>query len=137
MSHREKSEEAVAAILSALWERGFQSGVFKFEDTGLHPETQRYYDASFQWLIDEGLVRVRNQQTFSNAPMWMMSPVLTAKGFSILGKPSPEPSKPIGTHLKEILKEAGRSGKKAAIASAIKIVAEYASDYFDRSGTDQ
>lgn len=132
--HRAKSEKAIAAILAALWERGMQSGVFKFSDTHLNPECEAYYDSCFRWLIDEKLVRVSNMQTFhGGSTMWVMHPVLTAKGYAVLGKDSPEPQLPLGDNLKRILKDAGKTGSKAAIALSVKYIAEHASDYFDRT----
>ncbi len=133
MDHRANSEKAIATILIALWDRGFQSGDFKFEDTGLEPEIAAYYDASFQWLIDEGLVRAANKQRFWSGEMWVKDPVLTAKGISVLGKPSPLPDKNLAQNLKAVLRDAGKAGFTAAIAQTVGLVAEHASIYFDKS----
>ena len=135
MDHRAGSEDAIAAILLALWQRGFQAGDFKFEDTGLKPENVPYYDVSFQWLIDEGLVRLANKQRFWSDSMWAKDPVLTAKGIAVLNKPSPLPEQSIAQRLKSVLQDAGQTGYRAAVAEIVGLTAEHASTYFDRSGS--
>ncbi|TYB90217.1 hypothetical protein [Oceaniovalibus sp. ACAM 378] len=130
-NHRANSELVIAAILSALWERGFQSDGFQFADTKLDRELSHYYDACFLWLIDEGLVRVGNHQRYSSGePMDVTRPALTAKGFEILGRVHPGDKQTIGSKLGETLKAGGRSAGRQAVSEVVGLGIEFAAKYY-------
>lgn len=84
MDNLEKSERVVAAILKKLLEQGLQWSEIEFAHLGLDDEYRPFFTTSARWLVDEGLIRGDIGALLHGAE-WIAQPVLTAKGFQILG----------------------------------------------------
>jgi hypothetical protein len=76
------------------------------------------------WLEAEGIIRMDGGSLGS---VDLSQAVLTAKGFEVLGKPTPGSEKTFGTRMQELAKEAGRD---AAKEGAKKAMAELAGSFF-------
>ncbi len=109
MNNMEKSELVVARILSILMDTGFTESDLSFDDLGLEPEYEAFFDLSVQWLLDEGIIRAREFVKFVGMTGALNAPVLTAYGLSLLNQPSPVGNKEtMGKAVKAVSKE-GRS----------------------------
>ena len=89
MNNMEKSELVVAKILSRLIDTGFTDSQLSFGDIELADEYEEFFYLSAQWLLDEGIMRAKNQTRSMDGSGTLISPVLTAYGLSLLNQPSP------------------------------------------------
>lgn len=87
LDNLQKSEVVIAKILQDLVQTGLQSGVsLQFDDLELDGQFEPFFAGCCLWLLDEGIIRCSNEQQVAQE-MPMVNPVITAKGFSILGQP--------------------------------------------------
>ena len=84
-SNLEKTELVIAKILSLLMENGLKESMLSFGSIDLSSDYEPFFKTSFLWLIDEGLVRSRTNMESITSAFHAYDPVLTAKGFSVLG----------------------------------------------------
>jgi hypothetical protein len=84
-SNIKKSEIVIAKILTLLMERGLSHSMMTFRCLGLESEYEPFFKTSFLWLVDEGLVRSKNNIESITSVFHAYDPVLTAKGFALLG----------------------------------------------------
>jgi hypothetical protein len=79
------SEIVIAKILSVLMENGLKESLLSFRSLDLSDEYEPFFKTSFLWLIDEALVRSSTNIESITSAFHAYDPVLTAKGFAILG----------------------------------------------------
>lgn len=84
MNNVEKSEVVIAKILNHLMEKGLQRGDLRTGDLGLDEELQPFFEECCFWLINEGLITVKNQSIAMKGSLFLMSPQITSKGFAAL-----------------------------------------------------
>ncbi|MCB1470915.1 MAG: hypothetical protein KDK08_27990 [Rhizobiaceae bacterium] len=87
LDNLQKSEVVISKILQDLVETGLQYGTaLEFKELGLNEEFEPFFIGCCLWLLDEGIVRCTNEhQVLKGVPM--VNPVITAKGFALLGQP--------------------------------------------------
>mgnify|MGYP000480616667 CR=1 FL=1 len=87
LDNLQRSEIVISKILQDLVETGLQDGVaLQFEDLDLDNGFEPFFVGCCRWLLDEGIVRCTNEhQVLKGMPM--VNPVITAKGFALLGQP--------------------------------------------------
>jgi hypothetical protein len=84
-SNLEKTELVIAKILSVLMENGLKESTLVFRTLDLSDDYEPFFKTCFLWLIDEGLVRSRTNILSIGSAFHAYDPVLTAKGFAVLG----------------------------------------------------
>ena len=104
LSNLEKSEIVISKILQDLVETGLQYGTaLEFDELNLSDDYEPFFVGCCLWLLNEGIVRCTNEhQVISGAPM--VNPVITAKGFTLLGQPfaKGEDGNRVGDAVKEV-----------------------------------
>lgn len=104
LDNLQRSEIVISKILQDLVETGLQYGTtLEFEELGLDQEFEPFFTGCCLWLLDEGIIRCTNaHQVVKDAPM--VNPVITAKGFSLLGQPfvGGEVGNRVGDAVKEV-----------------------------------
>ena len=87
LDNLQKSEVVISKILEDLLQTGLQDGVaLQFQELGLADEFEPFFIGCCRWLLDEEIIRCTNEhQVIKGAPM--VNPVITAKGFALLGQP--------------------------------------------------
>ena len=84
----EKSEQVIAKILSMAMERGITHSQLRFADLQLDEEFADHFFPCLEWLEAEGIIRIgqyaRTMGGVANGAV--MNPVLTARGFALLGR---------------------------------------------------
>lgn len=87
LDNLQKSELVISKILEHLLQTGIQDGVaLPFQELGFEEDIEPFFVGCCRWLLDEGIVRCTNEhQVTQGAPM--VNPVITAKGFALLGQP--------------------------------------------------
>lgn len=89
VNNLEKSEVVIARILALLMESGIQECTLKFEELDLDPdEFGSFFFPCVQWLVDEGVIRVRSSQRYQS-PIYggtITAPTLTSRGLNLLGQ---------------------------------------------------
>ena len=84
-SNLEKSEVVIARILKLLMDRGLQDSMMTFGSLELSDDYEPFFKTSFVWLMHEGFIRATSNSEFVNSAFHGYGPVLTAKGFAMLG----------------------------------------------------
>ena len=84
-SNLAKTELVLARILALLMEQGLKGSTLTFGSLNLDPEYEPFFKTCFLWLIDEGLVRSRTNLESISSAFHSYDPVLTARGFAVLG----------------------------------------------------
>ena len=84
-SNLEKSEVVIAKILKLLMDQGLKDSMMSFRSLNLEEEYEPFFKTCFLWLIAEGLVRSSTNSESITSIFHAYGPVLTAKGFSVLG----------------------------------------------------
>lgn len=104
LDNLQKSEVVISKILQDLVETGLQYGTaLEFEELELGVEFKPFFVGCCLWLIEEGIVRCTNEhQVIQGMPM--VNPVITAKGFTLLGQPfaGTEEGNRVGDAVKEV-----------------------------------
>ena len=80
-----KSEVVVAKVLSLLLEAGLKRTTVNFQSLNLDPSFEEFFDTSVNWLINEGIIRANFPPVLAGTGT-LMSPVISAYGFSLLGQ---------------------------------------------------
>jgi hypothetical protein len=62
-------------------------GVERFLGT---PEDKRVFEAVIVWMLDEGIIRAKNQSTTMDGTIYVVAAQLTAKGLAIVKQPLSE-----------------------------------------------
>jgi len=84
-SNLAKSELVLAKILTLLMEQGLKGSMLTFRSLNLEPDYEPFFKICFLWLVDEGLVRAKDNQESITSVFHVYDPVLTGKGFSVMG----------------------------------------------------
>jgi hypothetical protein len=87
LDNLQKSELVISKILEHLLQTGLQAGVaLNFQNLNLDEDFEPFFVGCCRWLLEEEIVRCTNaHQVVRAAPM--VNPVITAKGFALLGQP--------------------------------------------------
>lgn len=112
MDNLQRSEIVISKILQDLVETGLQYGTaLEFEELGLGEEFEPFFTGCCLWLLDEGIVRCTNEgQVLHGVPM--VNPVITAKGFALLGQPFVQGDE--GNRVGDAVKEIARGNRNYA-----------------------
>jgi hypothetical protein len=54
------------------------------------PEDKKVFEAVIVWMLDEGIIRAKDQATFMDGTIQLAAAQLTAKGLAIVKQPLPE-----------------------------------------------
>ena len=84
MSNLDRSAKVISTILARLLENGLQESWLKDSDLDLPPDELVFVKTCFEWLVSEGLVRYQSDVGSDAGAAWI-NPVLTARGFAVLG----------------------------------------------------
>jgi hypothetical protein len=84
LKNLELDTSVISKILAKLLDQGLKAGTLDHNDFGLSDDETEFLRPCFLWLQDEGLVRWLNTAHSKNASCWI-DPVLTARGFALLG----------------------------------------------------
>jgi len=106
MNNLEKSAVVITKILARLAETGLQGSTLQQTSLDLDDELRVFFPVCFKWLQSEGLVRAANVKEFFNNDLAAVNPVLTARGFQMLGQELEFRGKT--TNLEMALKDAAR-----------------------------
>lgn len=107
MENLEKSELVIVKILGLLMEWGLTDAKMEFRELELDKEFRPFFATCIEWLVSEGLIRVRNVHKFMDGTAVIVGPTLTAHGLSLMGKPIRvgEVDTTIGAAVKQTAKE--------------------------------
>jgi hypothetical protein len=87
LTNIQKSERVIASILQVLMETGVQYSDLDFRRLKLDESFRPFFDECSRWLIDEGIIRcARLFQTLEPGHSILTGPVITARGFALLGQ---------------------------------------------------
>jgi hypothetical protein len=82
-----KSELVISKILETLLALGLQQGSsLRFEDIKLEKEDSAIFNGCCTWLLEEGIIRCSNTAQAMGGDVTLFSPMITAKGFSLLNQ---------------------------------------------------
>jgi hypothetical protein len=86
-SNLQKSEFIISKILEVLINLGLQQGSsLSFADLSLPKEDGPIFNGCCTWLLEEGIIRCSNAAQAMGGDVTLFSPMITAKGFSLLNQ---------------------------------------------------